>query len=94
MQTQTAYAALARELERARQLPQADLISLAASSPCTRSLDVNGELLEIELFAAWCDDNRSSVRPTAIARGASTWHTERLEESITVALAPCISDGA
>ena len=94
MQTQKAYAALASELERASHIPTSDLIALADGAPRARTLDIDGAMVEIELSASWLDQTRKSVRVTASARGPSTWHTERQEESITILVPTGAPSGA
>ena len=84
MRTTDAYAALAKELEILRQLPSADLVAMLSQAPHVRSLTVAGEQIDLEFVVAWADKTKRSVRVTGHARGSSTWHTEHLQESITV----------
>lgn len=93
MQTSDAYAALAKELEAIRQLPMPDLLALVGAPPIGRALDISGERVELELSVSWRDDTHESVRVTGHARGPSTWHTEHLQESITVRVTSGVTDG-
>ena len=84
MQTSDAYTALVKELEAIRQLPAPDLLALIGAPPVERVLDIAGERIGLELFVTWRDKTHDSVRVIGHARGPSTWHTEHLQESITV----------
>ena len=84
MHTTDAYAALAKELEVLRKLSPAELMAMLGQGPLVRSLTVAGQTIDLEFSAAWADRTERSVRITGHARGPSTWHTEHLQESITV----------
>ena len=84
MQTTDAYAALAKELEALCQLPSADLMALLHQGPVARVVTVAGEQIELEFSVVWADKAERSLRITGHARGPSTWHTEHLQESVTV----------
>lgn len=88
MHTPDAYAALIRELEALRQLPLPELLALLGSPPTQRVVDVSGEQVEVELVVTWRDKKCSEVLVTAHARGPSTWHTQHLQERITVPARP------
>ncbi|MDR1934547.1 MAG: hypothetical protein LBS49_03010, partial [Candidatus Accumulibacter sp.] len=62
--------------------------------PVERALYISGERIELELSVSWRDDTHESVRITGHARGSSTWHTEHLQESITVPVPPGAADNA
>ena len=94
MHMSDAYAALVKELEAVRQLSMPDLVALVGAPPIGRALDVAGERIELELSFAWRDSTHESVRITGHARGPSTWHTEQLQESITVPVFSGALDGA
>jgi len=94
MQMSDAYAALVKELEAVRQLSAPDLLALVGAPPIGSVLDIAGERIELELSVSWRDNTHESVRVTGHARGPSTWHTEHLQESITVPVPSGAVDGA
>jgi hypothetical protein len=84
MHKAAAYEALARELERWRLLPKQELVASVGKPACVRSVNINGENVDVEVAAHWCKEEGGAVRVTGIANGPSHWRFERLEESIVV----------
>jgi len=93
MRTSDAYAELAKELEAIRELPAPDLLALVGAPAIGRTLNIAGERVELELSVSWRDGTHESVLVTGHARGPSTWHTEHLQESITVPVPPVAHAG-
>jgi len=84
MQTVDAYAILSKELAAAAALPPEKLVQWADGKPCSRTVDVSGEPVEIEIDVTWHGSDRAAVRISAHARGPSTWHHQRCSESVVV----------
>jgi len=94
MKTPDAYAALVRELEAMGKFPAPDLLALVGAPAKVRTLDISGEMIELELSVSWLKDTHDAVCIIGHARGPSTWHTEHLQESITVSIPSGVADGA
>lgn len=86
MQAVEAYSMLSRELAAVAALPPHQLAQLADGPSFSRTIDLAGEPVEIEMDVAWQGSGRAVVRITGNARGASTWHHQRWSESTVVAL--------
>ena len=84
MDRQTAYVALAEELERQRRLPLGDLVSQVGAPPFVKAVQLGDEIIDIEVRLRWADSRHSTIRIEAVANGPSCWSLERLEEAITV----------
>jgi hypothetical protein len=84
MQTVDAYAILSKELAAAAALPPAQLIQLADGKPFSRTVDVSGESVDIDIDVSWYGTDRTAVCISAHARGPSTWHHQRCSESVVV----------
>jgi len=93
MKTPDAYAALIKELEAMGKLPAPDLLALVGAPAKVRALDISGEAIEVELSVSWLKDTHDAVCIIGHARGPSTWHTEHLQESITVSIPSGVADG-
>ena len=86
MQSVDAYSILSKELAAAAMLPPSKLSQLADGSPISRSIDVSGEPVEIEIDVSWHGTNRDAVLISAHARGSSTWHHQHCQERLVVSL--------
>ena len=86
MQSVDAYSILSKELAAASMLPPSELSQLADGPRLSRSIDVLGEPVEIEIDVSWHDADRTAVLISAHARGLSTWHHQHCQESLVVAL--------
>jgi O-acetyl-ADP-ribose deacetylase (regulator of RNase III) len=84
MHKATAYAVLARELERWRLLSTQELVASIGKPARVRSIDIDGEHIAIEVSARWHNEEGGSVLVTGVANGPSHWRLERVEESIVV----------
>lgn len=71
-------------LEELRTLPAHELISRIGTPANQRAMIVNGEHIAIDAKIDWSDAAQSAVRVEATAYGASTWRSERCQESILV----------
>jgi hypothetical protein len=94
MHTSDAYSVLVKELETIRQWPAKELIALVGGPAVARTVDLAGEVVELEVLVRWSDSARTSVRITGHARGPSTWHHEHLQESITASVTSESCNGA
>jgi hypothetical protein len=94
MHTSDIYAVMVKELEAAAQLPVSELVALASQPARQHAIEISGERIEFELSISWKDKTEESVRVTCHARGPSTWHTEHLQESITVSVSAGATNGA
>jgi hypothetical protein len=87
MHKATAYEALARELERWRSKPAADLLASIGKPATVLPVSIDGEDIAIEITVQRHDREPNAVRITGTANGPSHWRLERLVESIIVRMA-------
>lgn len=85
MKRASAYAVLATELEAFRLLPWPVLAMHVGAGPISRTVDVEGEALQLEVRVSMAETRQQAVKITAVAFGPSHLQMERLEESVTVA---------
>ncbi|QNK67639.1 hypothetical protein [Variovorax sp. PAMC26660] len=85
MKRASAYAVLASELEAFRLLPWPILSEHVIAGPTSKTVDVEGEELQLEIQVSKATTRQQAVRVTAVAFGPSHLQMERLEESVTVA---------
>jgi hypothetical protein len=85
MDQMKAYAELAADLNRYRQLPYEEL-ARKVGGPCVeRSVDGPEGSITIEIRLRWAGPEGSAVHISATAYGTSCWKLERIEEAVTVA---------
>ena len=85
MKRASAYAVLASELEAFRLLPWSILAEHVSAGPTSRTVDVEGEELQLEIRVSKATTRQQAVKVTAVAFGPSHLQMERLEESVTLA---------
>ena len=85
MNRASAYAVLAAELEAFRLLPWRALAMHFCTGPTSKTVDVEGEELQLEVRVSMAETRQQKVKITAVAFGPSHLQMERLEESVTVA---------
>lgn len=85
MKRASAYAVLASELEAFRLLPWQMLVEHVSTGPTSRTVDVEGEELQLEIRVSKATTRQQAVKVTAVAFGPSHLQMERLEESVTLA---------
>ncbi|WP_454914338.1 hypothetical protein [Variovorax gossypii] len=85
MKRASAYAVLANELEAFRLLPWPILLEHASAGPISKTVDVDGEELQLEIQVAKAATRQQMVKVSAAAFGPSHLQMERLEESVTLA---------
>lgn len=85
MKRGSAYAVLASELEAFRLLPWSTLAAHASAGPTSKTVEVEGEELQIEIQVTEAATRQQAVTVTAVAFGPSHLQMERLEESVTIA---------
>ena len=85
MKRASAYAVLATELEAFRLLPWHVLEMHVRAVPTSKTVDVEGEELQLELRVSIAETRQQTLKITAVALGPSHLQMERLEESVMVA---------
>ena len=85
MKRASAYAVLASELEAFRLLPWPILSEHVSAGPISKTVDVEGEELQLEIQVSKATTRQQAVKVTAVAFGPSHLQVERLEESVTLA---------
>lgn len=85
MKRTSAYAVLASELEAFRLLPWPILVEHVSAGPISKTVDVDGEELQLEIRVSKAATRQQAVKVTAAAFGPSHLQMERLEESVTLA---------
>jgi hypothetical protein len=85
MKRASAYAVLAAELEAFRLLPWPVLVMHVCAGPSSKTVDVEGEELQLEVRVSMAETRQQAVKITAVAFGPSHLQMERLEEHVTVA---------
>jgi hypothetical protein len=79
-----AYAELAAELERFRQMPYGELARFVGGPAVERFLETADGPLRIEVTFGSEAAGKEGVRVSATAYGPSWWRLDRLEETVTV----------
>jgi hypothetical protein len=75
MRRGSTYQEIAKELEAWRDLPKADLVARIDCSPIEKTVEILGEIVNIEISAHWQDASRSAIRIQGIAYGSSVEET-------------------
>jgi hypothetical protein len=84
MDQMRAYAELAADLDRYRQLPYGELARRVDGPSVERSVDCLEGPLTIEVRFRWAGSEGSAVQISASAYGPSSWKLERLDEVVIV----------
>ncbi len=79
-----AYQLLCEVLDSYRKMPATVLVALAGSRREERVTGESGDYYLLDVRVAWVDDRQQEIRITAVADTPSTFHLERLDESIVV----------
>lgn len=85
MKRASAYAVLASELEAFRLLPWPILSEHVIAGRTSKTVDIEGEELQLEIQVSKATTRQQAVKVTAVAFGPSHLQMERLEESVTIA---------
>jgi hypothetical protein len=86
MQAADAYYMLSRSLQAVVTLPIEDLVVLVDVTPVAQTVRVGDEVAELETRVRWADRHRSRLEVTGVLRGPSTWHHQRFEERLLIAV--------
>lgn len=86
MQTADAYYALSKSLQAVVARPLEELMALVDVTLVAQTVKVGDEDAEIEVRVRWADRHRSSLEITGVLRGPSTWHHQRFEERVRIAV--------
>ena len=81
-----AYAVVSRQLHALQTLSQPELRLLVGTPLCTHAVPTPDGEISVEVGVRWKDAKHNAIEIFGVAYGASHWHTERVEESMTVAL--------